>query len=145
MFLFCCDYYLNDTPKLWLSDLRYQWPRKDVIYAYLDRRKWWNVSLLPWEWKVVNLPKEVQKCWWAWSVFVHRLFLISQIRTVLSSLAVNMYLPPGWKVMPRTQLSWPANVNKHKPELTSQICWERNHFSLKSPLNISCSICDSPE
>jgi hypothetical protein len=56
-------------------------------------------------WHLVNLPTDVQKCEWAYSVFMHRLLRKSHTRNVLSSLAVIMYLPPGWNTMPRTQLS----------------------------------------
>lgn len=64
----------------------------------------------------------MQKCWWAYNVFIHRLLCKSHTRIVLSSLADIIYLPPGWKAMPRTQLSWPVKVIKHTPTLTSHIC-----------------------
>lgn len=64
---------------------------------------------------------EVQKCWCAYSVFMHRLLRKSHTRMVLSSLADTKYLPPGWNARPRTQLSWPLRVSRHRPTLTSQM------------------------
>jgi len=64
---------------------------------------------------------EVQKCWCAYSVFMHRLLRKSQTRMVLSSLAETRYLPPGWNARPRTQLSWPLSVSRQRPTLTSQM------------------------
>lgn len=68
----------------------------------------------------MNLPTEVQKCWWAYNVFMHRLLRRSQTRIVLSSLADTKYLPPGWNDKPLTQLSWPVRVKRQSPTLTSQ-------------------------
>lgn len=76
-----------------------------------------------------DLPSDVQKCWWAYSVLWHRLLWISQTRIVLSSLAEIMYLPPGWNTIPRTQLSWPLRVNRQTPTLTSQT-WQRKYTFL---------------
>lgn len=81
-------------------------------------------------------PIDVQKCWWAYNVFIHRLLCKSHTRIVLSSLADIMYLPPGWKAMPRTQLSWPVNVIKHTPTLTSHI-WMMNFTELNTILSSS--------
>uniref|UniRef100_A0A2M3ZRL2 Putative secreted peptide n=1 Tax=Anopheles braziliensis TaxID=58242 RepID=A0A2M3ZRL2_9DIPT len=66
---------------------------------------------------------------------MQRLLRRSQMRSVLSSLAVIMYLPPGWNTIPRTQLSWPASVNRHRPELTSQtlIILSRDPDARKGP------------
>lgn len=54
-------------------------------------------------------------------VFRHRLLRISHVRMVRSSLADIINLPPGWKTMPRTQLSCPFNIIRQTPTLTSQI------------------------
>lgn len=69
--------------------------------------------------RVQYIPTDVQKCWWALMVFRHRLLRMSQQRIVRSSLADIRYLPPGWKTIPRTQLSWPDKANKQTPMLIS--------------------------
>lgn len=74
------------------------------------------------------LPTDVQKCWWAYNVFMHLLLRKSQTLIVLSSLAEIIYLPPGWKTIPLTQLSWPDNVKRHCPEPTSQIYKKKKSF-----------------
>lgn len=75
-----------------------------------------------WNWTQPHLPTDVQKCWWAFIVFKHRLLRISQHRIERSSLAEIRYLPPGWKTIPRTQLSWPFSTTRQTPTLMSQIC-----------------------
>lgn len=54
------------------------------------------------------IPKEVTKCSCALRVFMHRLFLKSQTRRVLSSAQLKINFPPEWNRTPRTQLSWPT-------------------------------------
>lgn len=68
----------------------------------------------------------MQKCWWAFIVFEHRLLRISQQRKVRSSLADTINLPPGWKTIPRTQLSWPFNTIRQTPTVISQIYRNEN-------------------
>lgn len=64
---------------------------------------------------------------------MHLLLRKSQTLIVLSSLAEIIYLPPGWKTIPLTQLSWPDNVKRHCPEPTSQIynLQKKNEFQQK--------------
>lgn len=64
-------------------------------------------------------------------VFRHRLLRISQQRIVRSSLADIMNLPPGWKTIPRTQLSWPFSTNKHTPMLMSQIYRQVTYLAIE--------------
>ena len=59
-------------------------------------------------WLERDSPKEVTKWEWASSVLWFLLFLMSHIRSVLSSDALRMNLPPGCTTSPRTQLSWPS-------------------------------------
>lgn len=73
-------------------------------------------------------PKDVQKCLWASSVFMQRLFFKSHTRNVLSSLADTRNLPPGWKTTPRTQLSCAINTNNATPAPTSHILKETNEI-----------------
>lgn len=54
------------------------------------------------------IPKEVTKCSCTLRVFMHRLFLKSQTRRVLSSAQLKINFPPEWNRTPRTQLSWPT-------------------------------------
>lgn len=63
----------------------------------------------------------MQKCLWASKVFAQRLFLRSQTRKVLSSLADIRNLPPGWNTTPLTQLSCATRTNRAIPAPTSHI------------------------
>lgn len=58
---------------------------------------------------------------------MQRLLRVSHTRSVLSSLADTINLPPGWNTTPRTQLSWPANRNRHIPVLTSHTYIHNNN------------------
>ena len=98
--------------------------QKGIFQKFLTEMSW-KLQLLSEKCNIFKttinkcLPNEVQKCWWASIVFIHRLLRVSQILRVLSSLAETMYLPPGWKTVPRTQLSCPISVNRHSPAPTS--------------------------
>ena len=67
-------------------------------------------------------PILVQKCECASKVFWQRRFLMSHVRTVLSSAALSRNRPPGCTARPRTQLSWPISVNRHRPTPASHTC-----------------------
>lgn len=89
------------------------WKSEIIVIIFVNNKN--NMLLLH------NSPIDVQKCWCAYRVFMHRLLRKSQTLMVLSSLAETRYLPPGWNAKPRTQLSCPFNVSRHKPTLTSQM------------------------
>lgn len=80
-------------------------------------------------------PTEVQKWTCASRVFITRLLRVSQTRRVLSSEALTMNLPPGWKTMPRTQLSCPKRAKRQTPAPTShtRITLSREPDARKGP------------
>lgn len=72
------------------------------------------------------IPKEVTKCSCALRVFMHRLFLKSQTRRVLSSAQLKINFPPEWNRTPRTQLSWPTLCTRRNQ-------WADAGFKAKQP------------
>lgn len=80
-------------------------------------------------------PTEVQKWTCASRVFITRLLRVSQTRSVLSSDALTINLPPGWKTMHRTQLSCPMRVKRHTPAAMShtRIVLSREPDARKGP------------
>ncbi len=103
------DYKRMCSVKIWTHNITWYWLLKNYGFFYiicilfiLDEMSTCKCQLV--------LPTEVQKWEWASSTFKHLLFAKSHTLKVLSSLADNRYLPPGWNTKPRTQLSWPTNT-----------------------------------
>lgn len=93
------------------------------------------------------IPKEVTKCSCALRVFMHRLFLKSQTRRVLSSAQLKINFPPEWNRTPRTQLSWPTLCTRRD----QWAGWELSipHLTLRypclAPQGQRCSSWNLPE